>query len=751
MGNAISQLTTISEFDHQTQLREYNGPKYSSQIDGVDSKDPELGPVYGTHVGTDGTPATEFQDGFKWSETENRYDIWSVFQKGKFLAKPTDLFVNSRSFKVQEGTKSGYAERKDGMIDRFDYVGLTYEESEKLAIDFGRGLISMGLKPSQNVSIFAANCAEWVIFLLGLYTQAMACVPLYPTLGEGSVEYILDLVQTECLVISTENINKTMRIFEKAPAIAQTLTHVIVFDSILDNRFGNSLHKVPQNFVDEMKTKYNIEVVGLNAVIEAGSASPTIPMSLPSPDSNAFLMFTSGTSGNPKGVQLTHRNVASCMGCVVRIITLPPAVRMFLYLPLQHVFSVVLLGVALLVGGSIYFSQPDVKQLASDMIACKPNILPTVPRVFVKFFQVIWAAVAQMPFYKRWYITHAYNYQLNQARQGLPLDPSYDQAVFQQFREKLGLTDCTIIVNGGAPCPPFIFEFMKILLKEGSWVVSGYGSTESTAGVAVSLPGDPTVGSIGSTIPSLSFRLADVPDLQYYHKDGKGELLLCGTTVSPGYFKNDEENEKAFLIDDKGRRWFRTGDVARINPGNNSLSIIDRKKSLIKLSQGEYIAIEKLTNTYSLCPYVNQIFIYGSPFKSCVVAIVSPVSSELYNKAKSAGWWQIDEVPVPGALTEAVISEFRRIGRNHQTELREWIKPALAACETQLNGFEKIRAIMVDTRYNDALGQSWNEGNDLMTATLKLRYQPLAKRYLKELMRLYESLGEPTLSSDVWW
>jgi long-subunit acyl-CoA synthetase (AMP-forming) len=153
-----------------------------------------------------------------------------------------------------------------------------------------------------------------------------------------------------------------------------------------------------------------------------------------------------------------------------------------------------------------------------------------------------------------------------------------------QPNRSTGLDECKIVVVGGSPTPGHIYEFIKVLLFDG-WAVSGYGSTESSAGVSITTHGDYTVGSIGSTIPALHWRLASVPDLEYFHSDDKGELLVHGSTTFTGYFKNDEETAKAFVVDSKGRQWYRTGDIARINP-NGGLSIIDRKKSLLKLSQG---------------------------------------------------------------------------------------------------------------------------------------------------------------------
>jgi long-chain acyl-CoA synthetase len=635
---------------------------------------------------------------------------------------------------------------------------VTHGETKELAVNFGRGLVDLGIKAGSQVSIFAANCPEWIIYLLGLMSQSLTCVPLYPTLGPTSLEYILDLVKTDTLVVSLENIPKLLKVLEKAPLLTAALKNIIVFDCILDGRFGNTNHVVTDKIREDFKA-FNIDTYAFTEIIKRGENASHIPINTPDGDSPAFTMFTSGSTGNPKGAILTHRNLTSCAGCVSDIVHLPENVRMFLYLPLQHIYSVVLMSIAMTQTGNIFFNQPDVKQIASDLVLADCHILPTVPRIFVKFFQVIFNAVSEMSWIKRYYIMNAYNYQLNQTRKNLPMDPSYDKNVFAQFREKLGLKSCCIIIYGGSPVPASIFEFSKLLIStvknqrtgQDGWVVSGYGLTETSAGSCISLHGDPCAGHIGGSIAALQFRLASVPDLDYDHNEGAGELLFHGNTVFGGYYKNEQENANAFLTDAKGRKWFKTGDIARINPGSNSLSIIDRRKSLIKNSLGEYLIMEKLCGTYGGSPLVSQIFIYGNAFKSFIVAVVSPNHMPLFKYAKERGWWGIKEEPIPGSLTHDVLGEFQRIGVDYQNELQDWIRPTLVACEGQLFSFEKIKSFWVETHFNDALGQSWNEANELMTPTLKLKYSPLTKHYIDVLKDMYEKGGEPAKSGEIFY
>lgn len=682
------------------------------------------------------------------------HDVFSCFEFGLNNKGRDGPCLSARTMRAAQGTKSGYQERKDGSVDRFEYTSLTYGATYDASVQFGRGLISrLGLKEADKLAIFCPNRVEWVVALLAASSQSMTIVPLYPTLGPDAVEFILMETESNTMLVSLENLAKMAKTIEKVPALQSSLKHIVVVDCCFDGLFGNVNEKIPEGAAAEWLNKWDIQLHGMSEIIAAGvESAETVPINIPkSRDSLALLLYTSGTTGNPKGVCLTQNNLVSCAGCVSAIVILKPESKVFLYLPLMHVFSVILATIGLSFGSSLVFPQGDIKRLVEDMQASKPTLLPSVPRVFVKFFSTVFQNIDNLPFYKRWYIYSAYNYQLNQLRQGLPLDPSYDNAVFSAIREKLGLSDIEIIVLGGGATPNRIFEFMRVVTN--AWVVSGYGSTECSGGAAITLQHDYTVGSIGSPIGCLEYRLASVPDLNYNYTDEypAGELLLSGHTVAKGYYKNPEATAEAFVKDSDGRVWLRTGDIARLNTGNMSISIIDRKKALVKNALGEYLSIEKLVNQYSTSPHVAQVFCYANSFKATVVAVIAPNAMNLYKLAVDNKWWSIDETPVPGALTPAVNAEFGRISDTYQKELVEWIKPTLPTCEAGLLSFEKIKAFYVDAHFQDVLGQTFSEANGLLTPTMKLKQQMAIKAYVEQLQKLYESIGEPDAPGDSYW
>jgi long-chain acyl-CoA synthetase len=180
------------------------------------------------------------------------------------------------------------------------------------------------------------------------------------------------------------------------------------------------------------------------------------------------------------------------------------------------------------------------------------------------------------------------------------------------------------MVTGSAPIDVTVLDFLKITFCVP--VLEGYGLTESSAGSCLTRMNDPIAGHVGGPIPSLRLRLKDVPEMSYFSTDKpypRGELCMKGPSIFSGYYLRPDKTAEAF--DKKG--WFMTGDVVQVFE-NGSIKIIDRSKNIFKLSQGEYIAPEKLENIFVLSPFVEQSFVYGDSLKNCVVAIVVPDAKE---------------------------------------------------------------------------------------------------------------------------
>jgi len=660
-------------------------------------------------------------------------------------AKPAEVKPAGKKPRVP----SGYIEREDGSIKRFDYVHDTYGEAYDSAIALGRGLVSIGNKRGDAIGIFGVNRAEWIISALAVYSQTMRVVPLYATLGKTAVEYIIQHAAVGTLIVTKENLQSIKNVIGN---VKDTLKRVILIDCIHQGRYGNTLDKVKQADSDFF-AQHGVQLLSLNSLIEDNRKNDSIPINPPKPEDVAFIMYTSGTTGLPKGVIMTHRNVVSVAGSIKYLLTLNIQDTYFSYLPLAHIFETAAQSVVWTFAGQVYFSQGDTRQLVDDLRTAKPKIMCGVPRIFSRIYSNIMNQVSKKMFLKRWYFNRALSYQIGQLRKNEELDASYDARVFAPIRDLVGLTNVKIILSGAAPCPPYLIEFMRVLLGPGAIFLQGYGMTECCAGACVTLANDRKCGNVGPPLASNWIKLGDIPELGYMSTDEhpRGEVCIHGPAVFSGYFKNPEATAEAFHTDPQGRLWLHTGDVGRWNP-DGSLSIIDRKKNILKLQQGEYVAIEVVEDTYGRTPCVSQIWCYGNSYKTMLVAVVVVDPVQLYDYAVSKKYWNPETLPAPrpGAITPEFIKAYHDliVGEKGE-EIKAWVASELKAHEGSLQGFEKVKAIYLEPNI-DAMGQGFTEENECLTPTMKKKRTNLVERYLPVLKNLYTSLNEPPQEGERW-
>ena len=189
------------------------------------------------------------------------------------------------------------------------------------------------------------------------------------------------------------------------------------------------------------------------------------------------------------------------------------------------------------------------------------------------------------------------------------------------------------MITGSAPIDPQVLDFLKICFS--CPVYEGYGLTETSAAASCTKINDPLAGHVGGPLTCVKLRLLDVPEMSYTSADKpypRGELCVKGPSVTSGYYKRKDKTDEAF--DSQG--WFKTGDIALVYP-NGTIKIIDRSKNIFKLSQGEYIAPEKVENMFALSPIIAQSMVYGDSLRSCVVAIIVPHADKVQAWAKENG------------------------------------------------------------------------------------------------------------------
>jgi len=284
--------------------------------------------------------------------------------------------------------------------------------------------------------------------------------------------------------------------------------------------------------------------------------------------------------------------------------------------------------------------------------------------------------------------------------------------VFNKFKARLG-GNVKVMVTGSAPISRHVFQFLQVCF--GCPVLQGYGLTETSAAVSVMHLNDYSSGNCGLPVSCCEVKLEDVAEMNYLVSNNQGEICVRGPNISQGYYKDPIKTKEAF--DEDG--WFHTGDIGKWTE-NGSISIIDRKKNIFKLSQGEYVAAEHIEAIYARCKYVGQIFVYGDSLQSVLVAIIVPAEALLKNWAKEQ---QIEYA-----------DNFVELCKTDQTKKFILSELTAAGKAGQLRGFEFVKAIHVEAT-------PFSIENNLLTPTFKLKRADLQKHYQAEINSMYSALA----------
>ncbi|KAG8517417.1 Long-chain-fatty-acid--CoA ligase 5 [Galemys pyrenaicus] len=570
------------------------------------------------------------------------------------------------------------------------YKWLSYKQVSDRAEYLGSCLLHKGYKPSpdQNVGIFAQNRPEWIISELACYTYSMVAVPLYDTLGAEAIVYIVN--KADIITVICDTPQKAQVLMEN---VEKNLTRGLKMIIIMDP------------FDDELKQR------GEKSGVEILSLFDAEP---PKPEDLSIICFTSGTTGDPKGAMITHENIvsnaAAFLKCVEYSFEPTPEDVSISYLPLAHMFERIVQTVVYSSGARVGFFQGDIRLLPDDMKTLKPTVFPTVPRLLNRVYDKV-QNEAKTPL-KKFILNLAISCKFSDVKRGIiRRDTIWDKLIFHKVQENLG-GKVRIMVTGAAPISAPVLTFLRAAL--GCPVYEAYGQTECTAGCTFTSPGDWQSGHVGAPLACNHVKLEDVADMNYYSVNNEGEVCIRGTNVFKGYLKDPEKTSEA--LDEDG--WLHTGDIGRWLP-NGTLKIIDRKKNIFKLAQGEYIAPEKIENIYIRSRPTAQVFVHGESLRSSLVGVVVPDSDVLPSFAAKLGVkGSLEELCRNQTVREAILEDLKKIGR-----------------EGGLKSFEQVKNIHLHP-------EPFSIENGLLTPTMKAKRGELSKYFRAEIDSLYETIQE---------
>eukprot|EP00980_Cylindrotheca_fusiformis_P004633 scaffold991_cov128-Cylindrotheca_fusiformis.AAC.5 len=609
----------------------------------------------------------------------------------------------------------------NGMATPFIYS--SYTEIVARVDCFAAGLDTLKLVPPNEdnmtlIGLYMKNCMEWFIAEHAIFCLSGATVPFYDTLGPESVEFILEQTGTKTVVATRAELERLCSV--KTSGKCDHFDSVILVDGVTPE--ADSMAKEAGLRVMSFA---KVEAIGAQRIATSGHKHRP-------PTSNDIFTFcyTSGTTGNPKGAILTHQNIVSAMsGAMKASILISIRDRHLSYLPLAHIFERIIQCQIYVHGASIAFFRGDPLYLIDDMKACRPTLLPAAPRVLNKIYDKIQVGInAAGGLKKKLFDAGVAAKTHNLLTTGELKHGFYDTLLFNKIKKGLGLDHITFMVSGSAPLSKTVMYFYRILL--GVPIIEGYGQTEGAACSTICDTEDMmTAGHVGAPNPCCEIVLADVPEMGYLHTDtdhkgqpcqGRGEIWVRGPIVFKGYYKDPEKTKET--VDEEG--WLHSGDIG-LWTTQGQLQIIDRKKNIFKLAQGEYVAPEKIENALIQSILIGQSFVYGDSLQSTLVAIIVPDEEPLRSLLASKD-----------NLSSLAKGDLNEICQNKEVKKLVVAEILKVAKKTGLQGFEIPRAVHLDA-------EPFSVENGLLTPTFKLKRQQARDKYEKQIEEMYANMTKP--------
>ncbi|KAM5564219.1 long chain acyl-CoA synthetase 9, chloroplastic [Rosa sericea] len=618
-------------------------------------------------------------------------------------------FLGTRALVAREleVTKDGKSFEK---LHLGDYEWLTYGKAFEVVCNFASGLSQLGHKREERVAIFADTREEWFLALQGCFRRNVTVVTIYASLGEEALCHSLNETEVTTVICGHKELEKLVAISGQL----DTVKRIICMDDVIPS----SASSVDSRW----------RITSFADVEKLGRENPVDP-ELPLPADIAVIMYTSGSTGLPKGVMMTHANVLAVTSAVMTIVPGIGTKDIYMaYLPLAHILELAAENVMVAAGSAIGYGSPLTltdtsskikKGTKGDATALLPTLLTAVPAILDRVRDGVLNKVNAKGGLSKKLFELAYARRLSAVNGswfgawGLERI-LWDFLVFRKVRAILG-GRIRYMLSGGAPLSGDTQRFINICI--GTSIGQGYGLTETCAGGTFSEFGDTSVGRVGAPLPCSFIKLIDWPEGGYLISDSpmpRGEIVIGGPNVTVGYFKNEEKTNESYKVDKRGMRWFYTGDIGQIH-ADGCLEIIDRRKDIVKLQHGEYVSLGKVEAALSVCRYIDNIMVHADPFHSYCVALVVASRTTVEDWAAKQG---------------ITFSEFSDLCEKEETRKEVQASLLKEAKKARLQKFEIPAKIKL-------LFEPWTPESGLVTSALKLKRDIIRKAFSEDLSKLY--------------
>ncbi|KAI8865611.1 acetyl-CoA synthetase-like protein [Ramicandelaber brevisporus] len=671
----------------------------------------------GTLATTPDPAISTLYDVLKW--TVNYYDADLPVMGGRPLV---DIVSEEKTIK-KPGPNGTTVETKKkwSYFHLGDFEWWTYKDVDRITRNMGAALRKIGLNPGDRIMIFAPTAREWISTAMSCYTQSIVISTAYDTLGEEGLITAIEECEITTVLTTAELLPMIERVKSKLPQ----LKNVIFFCH------NTSPNKGDAGVIEKLKGEHDMSVYTFDEALEMGSQCldqfPEVP---PKADDIACVMWTSGSSGKPKGVLIRHRNVVAAIAGTTILVRDYLNVKLqhggkdreatLCYLPTAHILECTVEHAVFYWGFQMGYGHPrtltdlSVRNCVGDMKALAPTILVGVPQVWDTIRKGVNAKLQSASTVARTVFSAAMGLKWWLMQRNLP--NNWIDGVFAQIKEATG-GRLKYALSGGAPLSQ---ESQRFLSSSVCLILQGYGLTETCGMGTILFPEGYALGCAGAPVPCQEIKLVSVEEAGYKVTNQprpQGEVWLRGGAVNDaGYFKRPDLTAEAFTEDG----WFMTGDIGEWTE-DGQLVIIDRKKNLVKLSNGEYIALEKLESTYKGSIYVNNICVYADSFRAKAVGVITPIESAVMKFVSQnpqhfggdASGVHYEDACVHPAVKAEVMASLADIAKRSKFVAAE---------------------ILQDVHLTH---EEWTPNNDMLTAAQKLNRRVVVNHYKSAIDTLY--------------